>query len=40
MTPEGIVSPDTMFPNTFYLESVNDKHHRVYKQTPSAAEWV
>ena len=40
MTPEGIVSPTTMFPRTFYLVSVNDKHHRVYAQTPDETEWV
>lgn len=33
MTPDGIVSDKTMFPKTFYLVSVNDKHHRVYAQT-------
>jgi hydroxymethylglutaryl-CoA synthase len=39
MTPEGEVSPRTIFPRTFYLVSVNEKHHRVYAQTPAEEEW-
>lgn len=39
MLPEGVVSPRTIFPRTFYLVDVNDKHHRVYAQTPDESEW-
>lgn len=40
MTPDGVVSPSTVFPRTFYLVSVNDRHHRVYAQTPDESEWT
>jgi hypothetical protein len=36
VTPEG--STDTLFPGTYYLFRINEKHHRTYERTPSASD--